>query len=84
MEAQVEMTTTQQRILSKCSIESLSKREIAKKMGHRTVSGGLKKAIAVLLEKKLINYTISDKLKSRFQKYQITEVGKALLERLKK
>jgi len=44
----------------------------------------LKKAIAVLLEKKLINYTISDKLKSRFQKYQITEVGKALLERLKK
>jgi len=44
----------------------------------------LKKAIAVLLEKKLINYTISDKLKSRFQKYQITEVGKALLSRVKK
>ncbi len=84
VEAQVEITATQQRILSECSIESLSKKEIAKKMGHSTVSGGLKKAIAVLLEKKLINYTVPDKRKSRLQKYKITKAGKSLLGRAKR
>lgn len=83
VEAQVEITETQRRILSKSLIEPVSKKEIAKKMGHSTVSGSLKKAITALLEKKMISYTVPDKPKSRLQKYKITEVGKALLERVK-
>lgn len=80
VEAHVEITKTQQKILLECLNKPISKKEIARKMGHRSVSGSLKKAIAFLLDKKLINYTIPDKPQSSKQRYVITERGKEVLE----
>ena len=82
-EAHVEITKTQQKSLLECLNKPISKKEIARKMGHRSVSGSLKKAIAFLLDKKLINYTIPDKPQSSKQRYVITEKGREVLEAVK-
>lgn len=58
-------------ILSILQDEPLSKNEIAKKLGHTTISSGLKKAIQNLLRKEAIMYTIPEKTSSRLQKYKL-------------
>ncbi|MCK4649250.1 hypothetical protein KAT51_06985 [bacterium] len=55
------------------------KAQLAAKLGHKTVSGELKKQIKRLLELKLIEMTIPKKPNSRLQKYRLTEKG---LERI--
>ncbi len=49
----------------------LSKAEISRNLGHKHISGGLKKAICNLLEKGIITYTIPEKFNSRLQKYKL-------------
>ncbi len=80
VEAQVELTKTHQKILLECLNKPISKKEVAIKLGHRSVSGSLKKAIVFLLGQKLVNYTIPDKPQSSKQKYAITEKGKQALK----
>ncbi len=58
-------------ILTLLQQRSLSKGEIAKNLGHRTVSGGLKKVIQGLLSKGAIEYTLPEKPNSRHQKYKV-------------
>lgn len=50
----------------------LSKAEIARKLGHKNISGGLKKVLYQLLEKKVISYTMPEKPGSRLQKYRLS------------
>ncbi len=51
----------------------LSKAEIAKSLGHKHISGGLKIALRHLLEKGRITYLIPKKVNSRMQKYKLKE-----------
>lgn len=71
VEVQVEL-----RILKACSAEPLSSGEIADSMGHRKLSGNLRKALPELLEKGLLEYTIPHKPNSRLQNYRLTEKGR--------
>ena len=52
-------------------------------LGQKEVSGQLNKVIRVLLDQRLIEYTLPDKPNSRLQKYRLTLAGeRALKERL--
>ncbi|MBU1570067.1 MAG: hypothetical protein KKE00_06050, partial [Proteobacteria bacterium] len=60
VEAQVEL-----RILKACSTEPLSSGKIAGAMGHKKLSGNLRKVLPGLREKGLLEYTIPEKPNSR-------------------
>jgi len=87
IEAQVEAQVGAQveaqvavRILTACMDAPLSSGQIAVALGHKTLSGNLRKAFPVLREHELIEYTVPEKPKSRLQKYRLTEKGRALLK----
>ncbi len=54
----------------------LSKGKLAKALGQKSVSGGLKKVISKLMEEELIEWTIPEKPNSSKQKYRLTAKGK--------
>lgn len=56
------------------------KAELAQNIGHKTVSGELKKQIRRLLDLGLIGMAIPEKPNSRLQKYRLTEKGKKALD----
>ena len=68
------------KILENLAEHPMGKAEIAKAIGHKSVSGQLKKQVKWLQEQKLIEMTIPDKPNSRLQKYRLTDKG---LQRLK-
>ncbi len=75
VEAQVD-----KRILQVCAERPLSSAEIAEALGHKSLSGNVRKALPALRNTGLLEYTIPDKPKSRLQKYRLTEKGKKALE----
>lgn len=64
--------------------EQSSKATLAKKLGHKTVSGELHKQVKRLLEHNLISMTLPDTPTSRLQKYQLTAQGHELCDKLDK
>lgn len=62
----------QTRILMLLKAEPLSRSQIAEALGHRSVSGALKRAISGLMDQGRIAYTLPDKPQSRLQKYRLT------------
>jgi ATP-dependent DNA helicase RecG len=52
------------------------KAELAKKLGHQSVSGGLKKQITHLLSLTFIQMTRPGVSNSRLQKYRLTGLGR--------
>lgn len=75
VEAQIEISTTEEKILSLCTENPKSKFELAKSLGYESVPGNIKRAVQKLLQEKLLEYTIPEKLRSRNQKYKITLRG---------
>ena len=69
----------EQRILSILRHTPRSRSEISNGLGHKSVSGRLNEAIRLLMDDKLIEYTIPEKPNSRLQKYRLTEAGKSRL-----
>jgi len=67
-------------ILKACALNPVSSSEIASALGHKQLSGNLRKVIPHLREIGLLEYTIPGKPNSRLQKYRLTQKGSNLLE----
>ena len=57
----------------------LGRADIAKTIGVTRMARSLKMALDTLLEDGLIEYTIPDNVRSRLQKYRLTEKGRQML-----
>ena len=57
----------------------LNRHVIVQRLGHKTVSGAMKKATANLLRDEWIEYTIAEKPNSRLQQYRLTLAGERVL-----
>jgi hypothetical protein len=57
-----------------------SRGELASVLGHKGVSGAVKKSVSSLLEQGLMAFTLPNKPQSRLQKYRLTDKGQAVLE----
>lgn len=65
-------------IIALCSVAPLSSAEIAIALGHKQLSGNLRKALPRLREAGLLEYTVPGSHNSRMQKYRLTAKGKAV------
>jgi ATP-dependent DNA helicase RecG len=72
--------STEGRILGLLSDGPLSKSGLATRIGHKNISGALKRGIHALLIKSLVELTIPEKPNSRFQRYRITYKGRQLIK----
>ena len=78
VEAQVE-AQVKIHIIAACAAVPLSSAEIAVALGHKQLSGNLRKALPRLRADGLLEYTIPEKPNSRLQKYRLTDKGRTLL-----
>lgn len=81
VEAQVEAQVDKD-ILTICSNKPLSSSQIATALGHKTLSGNLRKALSRLKEAEFIEMTIPEKPQSNKQKYRLTVRGEQYLEQI--
>ncbi len=72
------------RVLALLVKSPLSKSDMSKGLGQKSVSGQLNKVVRHLLDEGRIAYTLPGKPTSRFQKYTITAKGRTMLESLGK
>ena len=71
------------RVLGVLADGPMSRSELSKKLGHKEVSGQLKKVFRDLLADGMIEYTLPEKRRSPRQQYRLTDKGKTELENLK-
>ncbi|PKL62800.1 MAG: ATP-dependent DNA helicase [Methanomicrobiales archaeon HGW-Methanomicrobiales-2] len=68
------------RVLWLLAVAPRSKAELSRGLGQKEISGQLNKIVRQLLTNLMIEYTIPEKPGSRYQKYRLTEKGRAALE----
>jgi len=71
-------------ILTACAEKPMSSAEIVAALGHRQLSGNLRKALPRLRQAGLLTFTVPDHPKSRLQKYQLTDKGRQWIDDRKK
>jgi ATP-dependent DNA helicase RecG len=79
-EAQVDLLKWQKDILTSCSYDEKTGRELMEIAGYGSRTGNFKKGLQRLLDYKLLELTISDKPNSRLQKYRLTDKGRAIVQ----
>ncbi len=80
VEAQVEAQVDIE-ILNICAETPLSSSEIASAMGHKQLSGNLRKSLKRLRTSGFLEYTVPEKPTSQLQKYRLTAKGKQLVKK---
>lgn len=76
VEAPVDFSETERRILDALSTEPLGRSALLESLGYKQRTGNFKKAIERLLQVGYIEYTIPDKPNSRLQKYRLVKKSK--------
>jgi len=69
------------RIIKLIEGEPLSKSEISRRLGQKSVSGQLNKVIRALLIDGCIEFTLPEKTNSRLQKYRLTPEGRRQMKK---
>jgi ATP-dependent DNA helicase RecG len=68
------------KVLNLLGIKEFGKSELASELGHKSISGELKKQVKILVDEDLIEMTIPEKPNSRMQKYRLTDKGKNFIK----
>lgn len=76
--AQVDLLQWQKDILSSCSYNDKTGRELMEIAGYGSRTGNFKKGLQKLLDDQLLELTIPDKPSSGLQKYRLTDKGRLL------
>ncbi len=63
------------RIMAAIEERPLSRADLAKALGHKSVSGALRRAVGDLMQQGLVAYTIPEKPGSRLQRYRALRGG---------
>ena len=71
------------KVLSLLAVGPMSKTELSRNLGQKKISGQLNKVVRLLVTERLIEYTLPDKPRSRLQKYQLTDKGRAAVENIR-
>ncbi len=71
------------KILNLLAEGSLSKSELSKRLGYKQLSGQFNKIFRNLLADEMIEYTLPEKPRSRYQQYRLTDKGRTELTNLK-
>ncbi len=74
-----DLTEIEIKILKILSERPALKTEIAAGLGYKSISGNIKRVFDKLLNRNLIQYTIPEKPKSKYQKYVITQKASKIL-----
>ena len=71
------------RVLNLIAEGPLSKSELSKRLGYKQLSGQFNKVFRNLLADEMIEYTLPEKPRSRYQQYRLTDKGRTELTNLK-
>ncbi len=83
-EPELRPESLERRVLEVLIGHRLSKIELARALGHTSVSGALNQVVRNLLLKNEIEFTMPEKPRSRMQKYRLTEKGRQVMRTMQK
>ncbi len=82
LQSHAEVTETESFVLQALRSGPLSKPDLLPRVGLKTLSGGLKKALDRLAEVGLVEFTIPEKPRSKKQKRRLTSRGERVARQL--
>lgn len=74
-----DLTETEWRVMRALQDEPRSTADLAERLGHKTITGSLRKSLARLEAREMVTLTIPDKPRSKHQKRRLTTKGREAL-----